>query len=437
MKKSIKWLSALALMIMGAFMFSACGDDDDESNTPSQQRKTIDGYEYVDLGLSVKWATCNVNAKSFLDAGGFFQYGNPHSLSFVSDYQLPTYEIGGTDLDPATFYMGSKWRMPTRAEMLELVNGCTWKVTTSNSGQRYYIGTSKKNSRQIFIPASGAYPLGNTNSSIVYENQQCWLMTSTLDDSGNPRPYILKIQYLSDSNNSINVTTNEVGRYSGMPVRAVSVANGDGESGGDNGQGDNGNAKPFGEAPETAEAVDLGLPSGTLWANMNVGATKAGEVGDYFAWGEVEPKEFYSWDTYKWSTQTGQTKYIKEEQELELEDDAAYMNWGKDWRMPSRAQIDELFNYTRQETYGSQSGVYIISEINGEAIFFPASGGLKYEDMPSGNDGFYWSRTGSMDSSGEGFGMIFHFTFSYDDCSCMYSSYERCIGQNVRAVRNK
>ena len=55
------------------------------------------------------------------------------------------------------------------------------------------------------------------------------------------------------------------------------------------------------------EYVDLGLPSGLLWATCNVGATKPEERGDYFAWGETTPKETYSWDNYKWCKGTGTT----------------------------------------------------------------------------------------------------------------------------------
>lgn len=228
MKK--KFLAVILLASTLCIGFSACGDEDNKPQKggyqqPENEIPTIDGFEFVDLGLSVKWASCNVGADWELGYGGFFQYGNPESFNFLSDYQLPTENIGGTSKDPAFVHMSRKWRMPTRAEMIELKDNCDWIVAIdSRSGQRYYVGTSQFNGEEIYIPAAGAYPLGGSNNSILYENEQCWLMTSTLDGSGNPRPYILKIQYISSTNSSIDVTTNEAGRYSGMPIRAVSTA---------------------------------------------------------------------------------------------------------------------------------------------------------------------------------------------------------------------
>ena len=103
-------------------------------------------------------------------------------------------------------------------------------------------------------------------------------------------------------------------------------------------------------APEYA--VDLGLPSGTLWADRNVGADAPEAYGDYFAWGEVTPKTEYNWSTYKWCNGDAysQTKYftsssygtVDGKTTLDLEDDAAYVNMGSEWRMPTNAEQDEL-----------------------------------------------------------------------------------------------
>ena len=93
------------------------------------------------------------------------------------------------------------------------------------------------------------------------------------------------------------------------------------------------------------EYVDLGLPSGTLWATTNIGATSPEEYGDYFAWGETTTKSDYSWETYfdiddgfsfkKYNNDGGLT-------ELLPEDDAATANWGSEWQMPSDDQIDAV-----------------------------------------------------------------------------------------------
>ena len=101
------------------------------------------------------------------------------------------------------------------------------------------------------------------------------------------------------------------------------------------------------------EYVDLGLPSGTLWATCNVGAATPQDYGNHYAWGEVEPKDNYDWRTYKYGRETKLTKYCFDseygkdgftdsKETLDLEDDAAYMNWGGNWRMPTHKQQLEL-----------------------------------------------------------------------------------------------
>ena len=158
------------------------------------------------------------------------------------------------------------------------------------------------------------------------------------------------------------------------------------------------------------EYVDLGLPSGTLWATMNVGANNPEEYGDYFAWGETTPKDVYYWSTYKWCSGNGERALIKyctnsswgnngfvdNKTELDPEDDAATANWGPDWRMPSREQIQELVNNcTRQwTTLNGVNGRLFTSNINGASLFLPASGSRwdgDYDGVSSW--GYYWSRT--------------------------------------------
>ena len=102
--------------------------------------------------------------------------------------------------------------------------------------------------------------------------------------------------------------------------------------------------------------VDLGLPSGTLWATMNVGATTETDYGDYFMWGETTPNTVYDWATYKHcnGSDTTMTKYctdssygtVDNKTTLDLEDDAARANMGGDWRMPTATEYQTLYNET-------------------------------------------------------------------------------------------
>ena len=161
---------------------------------------------------------------------------------------------------------------------------------------------------------------------------------------------------------------------------------------------------PSSEEPDH-EYVDLGLPSGTLWATCNIGASKPEEYGDYFAWGETEPRETYSWNTYKWCNGSNNTitKYctdssfgmLDNKAELDPADDAAYVNWGPSWRMPTREQLIELgANCTWKRSQRNGVDGHLVTGPNGSSLFFPAAG-YRYSSTLSGEstDGCVWSRT--------------------------------------------
>ena len=161
--------------------------------------------------------------------------------------------------------------------------------------------------------------------------------------------------------------------------------------------------RPIGGGNTVAGAVDLGLPSGIKWAAWNVGASRPEEFGYYFAWGETSPKWDYSMRTYKWcqGTYWTITKYndqdfagvVDHKLELELEDDAAHVNWGDKWRTPSSNNILELVrNCTVEWTILNGVGGQKVTGPNGNSIFFPAAGYRNGSYYPSvGSEGYYWS----------------------------------------------
>ena len=155
--------------------------------------------------------------------------------------------------------------------------------------------------------------------------------------------------------------------------------------------------------PQQYDYVDLGLPSGTLWATMNVGANSPEEYGDYFAWGEVAPKEVYDWSTYKWcnGSEYTLTKYCADSEygtvdnktDLDLEDDAVYVNWGPSWRMPTSDQLEELKNNCTWQ-WTEMNGVKgsVVTGPNGNTMFLLAAGainGSAFERV--GQYGYLWS----------------------------------------------
>lgn len=160
----------------------------------------------------------------------------------------------------------------------------------------------------------------------------------------------------------------------------------------------------LGQALNGHEYVDLGLPSGTKWATCNIGATIPEEYGDYFAWGETSPKTEYSPDNYKyWNYEDGEhetwiylLKYnidcwgVEDNKKvLEPIDDAASVNWGKGWRMPTKKEFDELYKYcTCMEATSNGVKGQLIVGCNNNYIFLPNAGSSMYrKDLV----GYYWS----------------------------------------------
>ena len=160
--------------------------------------------------------------------------------------------------------------------------------------------------------------------------------------------------------------------------------------------------------------VDLGLPSGTLWATCNIGASKPEDYGEYYAWGETEPKDEYDWETYKYAHENDNeiyelTKYCNSKDngyngftdnltELQNSDDPATAKWGPEWQTPSKAQWGELMANTTNTwtTRNGINGLLFTSKKNGQSLFLPASGRPWYsweEEDEAGSSGYYWSRS--------------------------------------------
>lgn len=197
--------------------------------------------------------------------------------------------------------------------------------------------------------------------------------------------------------------------------------------------------------PHKNDWVDLGLPSGTLWATCNVGANSPEEYGDFFAWGETAPKDFYSWETYRWCNGCFNTltKYnnnsnlglVDNKTELDPEDDAAYVNWGPSWRMPTTEQQQELYQNC-SSVWTTMNGVngHLFTGPNGNTIFLPAAG-FRWDDSLdyAGHDGVYWSRT--LHDTEPSFAYGFDFWSDNWGGNLGGNEYERFVGITVRAVR--
>ena len=226
------------------------------------------------------------------------------------------------------------------------------------------------------------------------------------------------------------------------------------------------------------EYVDLGLPSGLKWATCNVGAEKPEDYGKYYAWGETSaygeapsayPSDYtktqnssytgqstetvYDWSHYKYMTNgssswSGCSKYTFADNQksgcwysgdtfigdnkkvLDLEDDAAHVNWGGDWRMPTKEEQDELRTKCKW-TWGSQNGVngYTVVGPNGNSLFLPAAGYRYGSDLDgAGSYGYYWSSSLSSDYSSYAYYLYFY------SGSVDWGSNSRSSGRAVRPV---
>ena len=194
------------------------------------------------------------------------------------------------------------------------------------------------------------------------------------------------------------------------------------------------------------EWVDLGLPSGTLWATCNVGASSPEKYGNHFAWGGTESEDTYDFTTYKWCEGSAKTmtKYCTESEygyngftdnltELLPEDDAATANWGRNWQMPSDEQIKELINSeyttTKWTTQNGVNGCKITSKSNSNSIFLPAAGYRFHTELSSaGSAGRYWACSLSTNYSSYACNLIF------DSEDISWGDSPRFSGFSVRPV---
>ena len=197
---------------------------EDEPSEPDQPGDSND-HSYVDLGLSVKWATCNVGATSPEEYGNYYAWGETTTKTDYSSSTSATYGLSYSSLrfqgyidnngnltaqhDAATANWGGDWRMPTKAEQQELLNNCTWTWTTQNGVNGYKV-SSKVNSNYIFLPAAGS----RDGSSLSNAGSLGYYWSSTPHESSSYYAYYLRF---NSSGQSVSFSL----RYHGQSVRPV------------------------------------------------------------------------------------------------------------------------------------------------------------------------------------------------------------------------
>ena len=403
--------------------------------------------------------------------------------------------------DASTANWGDGWRMPTEKEMNELIEDCTWTWTDnySGTGVHGYIVSGKKSGytgNSIFLPAAGRRNdinlIGDgssgrywTSNNLAYGDNAVALSLSSgsvsvgtsvrcigfsvrpvrgeityHSGSFDVEPHELEIEvgesyelwilapegeatdprFSWSSSNPAVAEVSQTGVVTGKKVGTAVIRGYD--------------FAGFSSSPCTVtvkapmpkpELVDLGLS--VKWASFNVGATEPSEYGNYYAWGETEPKTSYSWNTYKWNNSSGYlTKYnwnsdsgtVDNNITLDLADDAAHAAYGDQWRTPTAAEWEELrenctwtwvTNYNDRGTDG-----YLVtgkkSGYTGKSIFLPAAGSWKYSTLRDEETlGYYMSSSLDLDNP-------FNSTANYFNyASVLATSLYRYIGVPVRPVR--
>ena len=355
------------------------------------------GHGYVDLGLSVMWATCNVDANSPEDYGGYYTWGETSTKSSYTwdncfdcvdgnSSKWSVYKIDGkTKLEPNSGHdvahekWGSAWRMPAYEECQELLEKCTWKWG-SKGGHYGYVVTGP-NGNSIFLPAAGYRR--DTETRLVGESGYFW--SSTLST---PSYFAYNLCFVDGTPQVSDITRN-----CGRSVRPV-LQN----------QPIQPN-KPVVSDFNGHDWVDLGLS--VKWATCNVGAESPEEDGGYYAWGETSTKSEYTfancfdclddngdnWGFYN----VGSNKRI----EPDSGHDTARENWGGTWRMPTDEELAELSKKCtwKWTSKGGHNG-YVVTGPNGNSIFLPVAGFRNESDFRyKGEDGYYWSSTLSSSRS--------------------------------------
>lgn len=467
----------------------------------------LNGHEYVDLGLPSGniWATSNYGASS---PAGYGLYQEWYQCGNVSSA------------------WGSSWRTPSRSDMSELVDYCTWNWTTQNGVNGYkVIGT---NGNSIFLPAAGfkfifggeAQALGEQLyywTTTIGENSFSYALTASSSFVSTSYTYNTSItlcpirpcadkvsssvQVTSITLNQTSITLEKGQQFtltatvtpSDATNKAVSwstsnssvatvndglitaVSAGSAEITAKTADGSNLSATCKVTVTDTysgssdasvlrvdftygkygsvdkfllyslsdiesiefvesggpiAEAVDLGLPSGTKWASWNMGASAPEESGNYYAWGETEVKGHYDLDSYiNYDSQT--RKFYTPISISGTEYDVAHVKWGDPWKIPTVRQYRELLDYCKIK-WTERNGVngIMVEGPNGSSIFLPACGYCKDDDLLLGTSDNHYRCYSTSQVDKENDYNVWYFNFNGILCG----DKGRYLGFSVRAV---
>lgn len=450
-------------------------------------------HECVDLGLSVKWATCNVGANIPEEYGDFFAWGeispkNSYTEDNSKTYNKPMGDIAGNpDYDAATANWGTGWRLPTYSEMQELVDECTWKWEVVNNVNGYRV--TGPNGNSIFLPANGNFD----NWDINDREESGYYWTSTPYEGYNRYSFDLDfdcgyyhtywyhrnighaVRPVTDGTSQLvpTATTGDVIEVDKTSAK-VSVSFKHVPAGALCGVQYLESSASLEDAAtvqcysETTKVKLENLKAGTdykyrAYINVNGEFTYGGfmefttesdevapsleqcvDLGLSVKWasynvGATKPEEcgdFFAWgeistkDDY---TESNCDTYGKQFFEIagDPEYDAATAIWGSEWRMPTYNEVKELMDECTW-TWTEYNGVkgQLVTGPNGNSIFLPVTGYRHGTERYSMSSGYYWSATPY-----EEFNHACHLDFDKNDIAAKWEV--RGYGNVIRPVSNK
>lgn len=453
----MKKLFFLLAVALPCFVFTVCGDDDDEDSTPANgttsdnkpqggsqgsgqgvgentgETSVTDGVKTLYITGADIVAYLNVSEEVLVNTSFGVVYGTQSGVNVDNCQGKETsvslenkeYRVTLHNLEAATQYYYRSYALIGR----NYVYGSEKTFTTKGAAATAQLTSQEKKSAtfqcttnlETFDLQSTSLAYGlvyGASADVDIDNAAGCPSASGLENGGTYTISISGLKYSTTYYYRAYTRTGNKYTYS----EAKSFTTGEAEEGVVNGHA----------------WIDLGLPSGLKWATCNVGASSPEEYGDYFAWGETQPKSVYNWSTYKWcnGSYVSLTKYctkpsygyngfLDNKTTLDPADDAATANWGGAWRMPTFTEQTELLTKCTW-TWTTQNGVYgrKVTGPNGRSIFLPAAGSRYNSDLDyAGSDGGYWSSRGSS------------LYFSSGDVGWNASGYGgRYYGRSVRPV---
>ena len=400
----------------------------------------VDAVGLVDLGLSVLWANVDIGAASADNHGDFYRWGATKPFRGDNTYYYggnkDITQFSGHDT--ATELWGDKYRMPTLAEFQELMDNCTVTQETSDNGVNGYRFTGKGDyaNRSILLPTSGVFKYDDTYRYAVNSENSHWTSTNSSSDNAHrvflgsnngayskkygfpvrpvhdKKDYVqtvgmsrytkdgaevdtLKLYYTHNSGKTVTVgfllgqnaelTAGQTGVSELVIANPVNGFNRFVKNGLQKGVTyyyrafvhPEGEAYIYGDVLEfqLLDYVDLGLPSGNLWANVNLGAAYDEDFGDYYAWGETQPKSYYSESNYTWKQNNSWIQIGSDIAGTQY--DAATVNLGELWQLPTLAECKELIDNTDRELYtenGTNYWKFMKKDDHTKYIVLPSAG---------------------------------------------------------------